>query len=63
MAMYVLVRSPDSAFVARSGLSSSYTHDLLRAKTFATVAEAERDRCLENERIVRIDSLFAEPCA
>jgi hypothetical protein len=52
--MYVLMRT-DGAFVAREGSQSSYTKDLRKARRFPTKEAAERDRCVENERILTMD--------
>lgn len=52
---YALQRIPDGAFVARPGSASSYTRQVLDARVFRTEAEAEANRCIENERIVDLD--------
>lgn len=55
--MYVLVRT-DGAYVARPGSQASYTRVLQDARVFVTRESAERDRCVDNERIESIDSIM-----
>ena len=54
--MYILKRVPDGAYVAKKGSRGSYTPYLQRARVFATIEEADRNRCVENEVIVSIES-------
>lgn len=54
--MYVIMKG--NLYIAQPGNKSSYTAYLQHARTFATREEAERDRCPENERIVRIEDCF-----
>jgi hypothetical protein len=42
-------------YVARPGHSTSYTNSLKHARRFATIEEAERERCQDNEVIVRLE--------
>lgn len=55
--MYVLRRSDDGAFVARLGLKSSYTKNLIDARKFATCEQAESERC-GNETIVELERVL-----
>ena len=58
--MYVLVRN-DGKYVARPGSARSYTGRLEEARTFSTSDKANADRCVENERVVPLDSLLQSP--
>jgi hypothetical protein len=42
-------------FVATPGSRRSYTHSLKQARKFSTREEAERERCQDNEAIVRLE--------
>lgn len=53
--MYVLQRTTDGAFVAPPGSPKAYVKSLQNARTFPTREAAERERCPENERIVRVE--------
>ena len=55
---YVIVRD-DGQYVARPGSEHSYCGNLQDAKVFWTLAEAERNRCPENERTVSLEDIFA----
>jgi hypothetical protein len=55
---YVLQRIPDGAFVCRSGLGASYSRLLQHAKLFDTRAQAEAERCPENERIRDVEAIM-----
>jgi hypothetical protein len=48
---YVLVRMEDGLYVARPGMERSYTTDLVEALKFTSVKDAERNRCVESERV------------
>lgn len=52
---YVLQRTDDGAYVAPSGGAAAYTRLLQNARTFATREAAERDRCVENERVLSLE--------
>lgn len=61
--MYVVQRDDGalvSADVTQTG-GASYTRDLRKAKTFATVADARLDLCPGNERVVPVESLLVPP--
>lgn len=53
---YVLKRTHDGAYVARSGSKSSYTRRIEQAAVFATLKEATRNRC-GNEVVVDLVEL------
>ncbi len=50
-----VLRRTDGAFVSPPGRASSYTRDLTRARIFGTEEQADRERCVENERAVRVE--------
>jgi len=52
--MFIIKRIPDGLMVAKQGQHSSYTNDILKARTFRTKEEAQNELCIENERIVDI---------
>jgi hypothetical protein len=58
MVGYVLQRMRDGAYVARPGSASSYTSWVERARIFPTREAAEREACVENERVVSVDEIF-----
>lgn len=49
---YVLQNIETGKYVAISGLESSYTNNLTLIQRFDTKAQAEANRCVENERII-----------
>ena len=53
MDAYIIVRQ-DGKFVAVSGLKSSYTRDVGKARLYAMRSAAEADRCPENEYVVSV---------
>ena len=57
--MYVIQRVTDGAYVAPSGSPSSYVRALQAARVFGSREAAERELCVENERIVTVDSQLA----
>jgi len=54
--VYVLKRT-DGKYVAKPGRHNSYTNSFTNARKFRTKEEAEKDRCIENEYIQKIDPL------
>lgn len=57
--MYVIKRTDQGrGYVARHPMTSSYTHDLAKAKTYRTAAEAKADCCPENEIVVSVTDLL-----
>jgi hypothetical protein len=58
--MYVLQRTTDGKFVARPGSAHSYVKELQLAQAFSTKEEADRARCPESERIVRVEDLMGQ---
>jgi hypothetical protein len=56
--MFVLQRTTDGKFVAPPGRAASYVDRLQDAQAWGTRAEAERERCVGNERIVHLWDLF-----
>ncbi len=57
MSLYV-IRREDGQYVTRTGSEHSYTRKLEKARTFTTRADAERERCPENERVCSVESLI-----
>ncbi|KKL64040.1 hypothetical protein LCGC14_2169100 [marine sediment metagenome] len=57
MTLYVL-KKIDGLYVAKSGSKNSYTTSFTKARKFSTKEEAENNRCIENENIVKIDPLL-----
>ncbi len=49
-----ILRRTDGAYVSRSGLRS-YTRVLDQARIFQTREQADRERCVKNERAVRVE--------
>jgi hypothetical protein len=45
-------------FVAKPGSRRSYTDSLRQARKFSTREEAERERCQDNEVVVRLSDLL-----
>lgn len=45
-------------YVAAPGSKNSYTRSLDKAQRYATRADAERDRCPENETIIHVRELL-----
>lgn len=54
---YVIVRT-DGKFVTRPGSEQSYSDKLQHARPFETREAAERERCVENERVVSVRDLI-----
>ena len=55
--MYLLQRT-DGAYVTRGASPHYYTHNLDWAKVFPTREAAERNRCVDNERVVAMGELI-----
>lgn len=55
--MYVIQRL-DGCYVAKLGSAWSYTRRLEDARKFPTRADAEREICPENERVVAVTDLL-----
>ena len=51
--MYILQRD-DGAYVAQRGSPHSYTRKLELAEIFPTLDAAQRNQCVENERIIAL---------
>lgn len=51
--MYVIQRN-DGAYVTHPGSAHSYTRDLRQARVFSTEESANRELCVENERVVSV---------
>ncbi len=49
--MYVIVRD-DGKFVTPPGSAHSYTGKLQEAQVYTTKGEAERNACVDNERVI-----------
>jgi len=56
--MYALQRTSDGKYVARSGSKDSYTRKLENAEIFKTQEIAEKNRCMENERIIDVQAML-----
>ncbi len=52
--VYVIQRT-DGKYVAPPGREHSYTSKLQHARKFASREAAERDLCIENERVVSLE--------
>ncbi len=50
-----VLRRTDGAYVSPSGSASSYTRMLDRARIFLTREQADRERCVKNERAVHVE--------
>jgi hypothetical protein len=55
--MYILIRT-DGAYVSRHGSEHSYTRRLEHARTYTTREAAQRDACVENERVEELTELM-----
>jgi hypothetical protein len=55
--MFVIKRN-DGHYVAWPGRRSSYTRFLQYARVFKTRADAEKERCPDNERVVNITEIM-----
>jgi hypothetical protein len=55
--MYVIIRD-DGQYVRPSGSPMMYSKLLQEAKVYKSRDEAERDRCVENERVVPLAECF-----
>lgn len=53
--MWVLKRTSDGKYVAKTGLPYAYTTSLRTAEKFETKEAAVANSCIENERPVQID--------
>lgn len=54
---YVMVRN-DGKYVAAPGSEHSYTDKLEKARRFDSRDAAEKERCVENERVQSIDTML-----
>ena len=55
---YVIKRTDQGGgYVARRGLPESYTKDIEKVRTFATIEEAERNLCIGNEVVIPVDEI------
>ena len=57
--MFVLKRDGDGAYVAKNGIGLSYTKKLELADIFKTREDADRSRCVENEKIVPLSEILS----
>ena len=55
---YVIQRVTDGAYVSPRGQARSYVQRLQDALVYPTRAEAERERCIGNERVVSVLDAF-----
>ena len=55
--MYIIIRSEDGKFVSKPGSRYSYTNNILGARIYQTVSEAERDKC-GNEYIKELRNII-----
>lgn len=56
--MFVIRHSETGRYVAIPGSRHSYTNRLESARVFRDKENAEKERCVENETIVRVSNLF-----
>lgn len=56
--MMFVLRRDDGKYVAKPGSEHSYTWKLENAQIFRTHEEADKDRCVENETVVRVADLL-----
>jgi|15BtaG_2_1085339.scaffolds.fasta_scaffold00099_34 hypothetical protein len=57
--MYVIKRTDQGGgYLAKDGTAGAYTADFAKAKVFSTRVSAEADRCIENEIVVSVESVF-----
>lgn len=55
---YVIKRTDQGGgYVAKRGLKESYTKDIEKVRTFATIEEAERNLCIGNEVVIPVDEI------
>lgn len=55
--MYIIKRiDQDGGYVTKDGAENSYTHNILKAKIFRTLKEAEQNRCPDNEIILKLNA-------
>lgn len=55
---YVIKRTDQGCgYVAKRGLKESYTRDIEKIRVFATMEDAQRERCVENEVVVPMDEI------
>lgn len=50
---YAIRRTSDGFCVAKPGRKYSYTNNVIRAQLFDTYDDADRNRCVDNERVVK----------
>jgi hypothetical protein len=55
---YFLQHVTHERYVTPPGREKSYTHMLQEAQAYWTRGEAERDRCVECERVVSADQIW-----
>ncbi len=59
---YVIKRTDQGGgYLTPTGSHASFTHRLENARTFATKADADAERCVENEIAVPVSSLMRNP--
>ena len=55
---YVIKRTDQGGgYVAKRGMKESYTKDIEKVRTFATIEEAERNLCIGNEIVIPVDEI------
>lgn len=55
---YVIKRTDQSGgYVSRPGLKESYTKNIEKIRVFATMEDAQRERCVEDEVVVPMDEI------
>ena len=57
--MYVIQNIETGKFVSRHGSYHSYTYKIMEAQVYHSQAAAEKDRCVENERVVSVEDYMA----
>ncbi len=58
--MYVIQRT-DGQYVSHPGSDQSYTRKLEEAQVFGSKGEAEKELCVENERVIAMKELLLYP--
>ena len=56
MNAYFLKRVPQGDYVTPAGSEKSYTKDIRKARTFASMEDASKERCTGNEVITTFDA-------
>jgi hypothetical protein len=52
--MFAIIRNKDGRYVSKPGNKSSYVSGLQNARIFATRPEAQKELCIESERVIEV---------